>query len=363
MAATLPALPVEIWHQIFDEVLDDLAMQTSCNTNDFHRFIDAVGTKSELEVKARRGKLAAVCQSWRAVAESFAYRSLTVLQGTPLEPTFVPLSSVRRLRLWRYRAADFSAEDLDTWCSWIRASQGLDVLEVDMGNYYCPADALKSILACAKSVKTLRSLRLHWHSSAYLSLTDISRSYFGITTLELGRLLPSDGPLSLPNLRVLIIGIYKPLSTSWDYPKWKLPCLQFLKVVLHNGWGVTPFDLGVFQPFASHLMALHLTFPMWGQVGFQPPVLPFDLNHFPSLQDLTLCSIPLLISAPLDAHHPLRTIHVEKVPGLPLKKWKTLIKWDDWSLSNPCEPTDDTLIISPCSDLTALAIPINVIDT
>ena len=311
MAATLPALPVEIWHQIFDEVLDDPGMQTSCNTDSFRRFIYAAVSKDQVE--ARRRNLAAVCQSWRAIAESYTYRSLTVPEYTSLASTRVPPYSVRRLCFERSttRSAALSAKTLETWCSWIRASQGLAVLEVDMMYEIKPAYALEVILACAKTIKSLRSLRLRWGLSTSLSLTNISVSYSGITTLELGRLFPSIESLSLPNLRVLIVEISEPSSPSWNFPKWRLPCLQFLSVLLANSWAGGRFDLGVFQPFASRLVALHLT----TLVEYPTPVLPFDLNHFPSLQDLTLCSVPLLISSPLDAHHPLHTIGVRSWNG------------------------------------------------
>ena len=306
MATTRPALPVEIWHQIFDEVLDDPGMQTSCNTDSFRQFIYASVSKDQVD--ARRRNLAAVCQSWRAIAESFTYRSLTIPEYTSMVPTTVPLYSVRRLCFERCitRSAALSAETLETWCSWIRASQGLVILEVDMEYDINPAYALEAILVCAKSVESLRSLRLRWGLPTSPSLTNISISYSGITTLELGRLPPSVESLSLPHLRVLIIEISEPSNPNWDFHKWRLPCLQFLSVLLTNSWEDPPFDLGVFRPFASRLVALHLT----TLVGYPSPVLPFDLNHFPSLQGLTLCSIPLLISAPLDAHHPLHTIRV-----------------------------------------------------
>ena len=306
MGATPPALPVEIWHQIFDEVLDDAAVQTSCNADSFRRFIYAPGSKYQVE--ARRRNLAAVCQSWRAIAESYAYRSLTILEYTSMVPTIVPVYSVRRLCFERCitKSAVLSAESLDTWCSWIRASQGLFVLEVDMAYDIDPASALEVILVCAKSIESLRSLRLRWGPPTSLSLTNISISYSGITTLELGRLPPSVEPLSLPHLRVLIIEILEASNPNWDFHKWRLPCLQFLSVLLTISWGDPPSNLGLFRPIASHLVALHLA-----AVRAHPsPVLPFDLNHFPSLQDLTLCTIPLSISAPLDAHHPLRTIRV-----------------------------------------------------
>ena len=314
----LPALPVEIWHQIFDEVIDDPAVQTSCDTNDFHRFIYAAGC--EYEVEARRRNLAAVCQSWQAIAETYAYRSLTIPEYTPLAPR-VPLYSVRRLcfnrsSMTERRWAALSAETLDRWCNWIQASQGLAVLEINMEDDIKPAHPLEMLLACAESVKSLRSLRLRWDASRYpvsLSLTNLSRSYPRITTLELGRLPPTVEPLSLPNLRVLIVEISEPSNPSWKFPNWRLPCLQFLSVLLGNSWEDPPFEIGIFQPFAPHLVALHLTAALWvhnSTVGYQSPVLPFDLNYFPSLQDLTLSNIPLLISAPLDAHHPLKTIHV-----------------------------------------------------
>ena len=340
MVAILPALPVEIWHQIFDEVLDDPAVQTSCNTNDFHRFIYAAG--SECEVEARRRNLAAVCQTWHAIAESYAYRSLTIPEYAPLAPR-VPLYSVRRICFNRCntvhrRLVALSPEILERWCNWIQASQGLAVLEINMEDDTNPVYPLEVLLGCAMTVKSLRSLRLRWDTSRYpvsLSLNNISRSYSGITTLELGRLPPSVEPLSLPNLRVLIIEISQPSNPSWDFPKWRLPCLQFLSVLLGNSWEDTPFDLGVFQLFASHLVALHLTAALWVHnptVGYQSPVLPFDLNYFPSLQDLTLCNIPLLISAPLDARHPLHTIRVKswdqhaflKLTSFPSHTFRTL---------------------------------------
>ena len=328
MATTPPALPVEIWHQIFDEVLDDPGMQTSCDTDGFRRFIYAAVSKDQVE--ARRRNLAAVCQSWRAIAESYAYRSLTIPEYTSMVPTIVPVYSVRRLCFERCitRSAALSAETLETWCSWIRASQGLVVLEVDMEFDINPACALEVILVCAKSVESLRSLRLRWGLPTSPSLTNISISYSGITILELGRLPPSVESLSLPHLRVLIIEISEPSNPNWDFHEWRLPCLQFLSVLLTNSWEDPPFDLGVFQPFASHLVALHLT----TLVGYPSPVLPFDLNHFPSLQDLTLCSIPLLISAPLDSHHPLHTIRVRSwnehaflsLTSFPLNTFRTL---------------------------------------
>lgn len=319
-----PALPVEIWQQIFDEVLDDPVVQTSCSIDDFRRFIYAAGCESEVE--ARRLHLAAVCQSWRAIAESYAHRSLVISEYVTLSPG-VSLYSVRRLCFKRrnrlhQRSKPLSAETLDRWSSWIKACQGLVVLDIDMGDDIDPTHPLKFLLACARSVKSLRSLRLRWDSSRYpvsLSLNNISVSYFGITTLELGRLPPSVEPLSLPTLQVLIIEISEPSNPGWDFSKWRLPCLQYLSVLLGNSWEDTPFELGVFQPFASHLVALHLTAALWGHsptVGYQSPVLqspvlPFDLNYFPSLQDLTLCNIPLLISTPLDIHHPLRTIRAK----------------------------------------------------
>lgn len=318
MNPTLPTLPVEIWHQIFDEVLDDPAMQTSCNTDDFHRFIYAAG--SERVVETQRRNLAAVCQSWQAIAESYAHRSLTIPEYISLAPR-VPLYSVRRLCFNRrstlhQRSAALSAKTLDRWCNWIRAPQGLTVLEIDMEDDANPAHPLEVLLTSAKAVNTLRSLRLRWDSSIYpvsLSLTNLSRSYSGITTLELGRLRPSVEPLSLPNLRVLIIEISDPSNPAWNFPTWRLPRLQFLSVLLGNSWEDEPFDLGVFQPFASQLVALHLTAALWVHIptlGHQSPVLPFDLNYFPSLQDLTLYNIPLSISTPLDVHHPLHTIRV-----------------------------------------------------
>ena len=307
MAAALPALPVEIWHQIFDEVLDDPAVQTSCNTDSFYQFIFAARSKCQVEARCRN--LATVCQSWQAIAKTYTYRSLTIPEYTSMVPTRVPLYSVRRLCFERctMKSAALSAETLDTWCSWIRASQGLVVLEVDMAYEIKPAYTLEAILACAKSVESLRSLRLRWGLSTSLSLTNISVSYSKITTLELGRLPPSVELLSLPNLRVLIFEISQPSNLSWDFHKWRLPCLQFLSILLGNSWEDAPFKLGVFQPFASHLVALHLT----AVIGYPSPVLPFDFNYFPSLQDLTLCNIPLLISAPLDAYHPLRTIRAK----------------------------------------------------
>ena len=408
MSATPPALPVEIWHQIFDEVLDDPAVQTSCNTNNFYRFIYAPG--SEYQVEARRRNLAAVCQSWRAIAERYAYRNLTIPEYTSIVPTISPLYSVRRLCFERCitRSTVLSAETLEAWCSWIRASQGLVVLEVDVAYDLNPAYALEVILVCAKSVESLRSLRLRWGLPASLSLTNISMSYSEITTLELGRLPPSVESLSLPHLRVLIFEISEPSNRNWDFHKWRLPRLQFLSVLLSNSWG-PPFNLGLFQPFASHLVALHLA----AIESYPLPVLPFDLNHFPALQDLTLCTIPLLISAPLGADHPLRTIHVrswdhraflnltsfpsntfcalqtvtifleshswghlgswqldpspfnyacdsldqltleENVTlldknGLTLKEWRKQVGWDDWFLStkshHTCELMDNTLV-------------------
>jgi hypothetical protein len=421
MDATLPALPVEIWHQIFDEVIDDPAVQTCCNTNDFHQFIYAAG--SECEVEARRRNLSAVCQTWQAIAESFAYRSLTIPEYTPLAPR-VPLYSVRRLCFNRRsstaheRSAALSAETLDKWGSWIKVSQGLAVLEINMEDDFNPTRPLEVLLAHAKSVKSLRSLRLRWDASRYpvsLPLANLSRSYSGITTLELGRLPPSVEPLSLPNLQVLIIEISEPSNPSWDFSKWSLPSLQFLSILLGNSWEGSPFELGNFQPFASRLVALHLTAALWGHsptVGHQSPVLPFDLNYFPSLQDLTLCNIPLLINAPLDAHHPLHTIRVRSWDqraflsltsfpsntfrtiqtvticlechswgwqldtspffacdsfdqlileeniiildrnGLTLKEWRKQVGWDDWVLSmksyHSCELMDNTLTIGPC---------------
>jgi hypothetical protein len=284
----------------------------------------SIDSSTLLEVNARsRPGVAISPQCARAgtpIAESYAYRNLNIPEYTPLAPR-VPLYSVRRLCFNRrstlhQRSAALSDETLDRWCSWVKASQGLVVLEIDMEDDIDPAYSLELLLACAKSVKSLRSLRLRWDSSRYpvsLSLTNLSKSYSGITTLELGRLSPSTEPLCLPNLRVLIIEISEPSNPSWDFSKWRLPSLQFLSVLLGNSWEDKPFELGVFQPFASHLVALHLTAALWVHshtVGDQSPVLPFDLNYFPSLQDLTLCNIPLLISAPLDVHHPLHTIRV-----------------------------------------------------
>jgi len=319
MTTPTPTLPVEIWYQIFDEVLDDPAMQSSCSINDFPRFIYAAGSESEVET--RRLNLAAVCQSWRAIAESYTYRSLTILEHVLLAPG-VPLYSVRRLCFRRrstvHRQMEaLSVETRGLWSNWIKAARGLVVLEIDMVDDIDPACQLELILTCAKDVKSLRSLRLRWDSSRYsvaLSLTNLSTSYFRITTLELGRLPPSVEPLCLPALQVLIIEISDPSSPSWDFSKWRLPCLQYLSVLLGNSWEDTPFELGVFQPLASHIVALHLTAALWRlspTEGYQSPVLPFDLNYFPLLQDLTLCNIPLLISTPLHAHHPLRTIRVK----------------------------------------------------
>ena len=234
----------------------------------------------------------------------------------------VPLYSVRRLCFKRrstlhQKSNPLSAETLDGWSDWIKVSQGLVVLEIDMVDDINPAHPLELLIACAKSVKSLRSLRLRWDSSRYpvsLSFTNLSISYLRITTLELGRLAPSVEPLSLPTLQVLIIEISEPLNPIWDFSTWRLPRLQYLSVLLGNRWEDAPFELGVFQTFAPHLVALHLTAALWGHsptVGYQSPVLPFDLNYFPSLQDLTLCNIPLLISTPLNVHHPLRIIRAK----------------------------------------------------
>ena len=382
MDPALPSLPVEIWHQIFDEVLDDPAMQTSCNTNDFHQFIYAAG--SECEVEARRRNLAAVCQSWQAIAESFAYRSLTIPENISLAPR-VPLYSVRRLCFNRRitphkRPAVLSAETLERWGNWIRAPQGLTVLEINMEDDTNPARPLEVLLSCAKAVKSLRSLRLRWDSSRHpvsLSFTNLSRSYSGITTLELGQLRPSVEPLSLPNLRVLIIEISEPSNPTWDFPKWSLPCLQYLSVLLGNRWEDAPFELGVFQPFASHLVALHLTAALWVHdptVGHQSPVLPFDLNFFPSLQDLTLYNIPLLISTALDVRHPLHAVRVKswdqrallRLTSFPSNTFRTTqtvtisLECHSWGYSGGWHP-DPSPFNGTCDSLDQLVLEENII--
>jgi len=376
MDATLPALPVEIWQQIIDEVLDDPTVQTSCNANDFHRFIYAAG--SECEVEARRRNLAAVCQTWQAIAESYAYRSLIIPDDIPLAPR-VPLYSVRRLCFNRRstlheRSQALSAETLDRWYNWIRASQGLAVLEINMQDDLNLVYPLEELLACAKSVKSLRSIRLRWDASRYpvsLSLTNISRSYSGITTLELGRLPPSVEPLCLPNLQVLIIEISDPSSPNWDFPKWKLPRLQLLSVLLGNNWEDEPFELGVFQPFASHLVALHLTAAVWPHNGHKSPVLPFDLNYFPSLQDLTVCNIPLLISTRLDVHHPLQNIRVRswdqraflRLTSFPSNTFRTshtiTICLDSWEYLGGWQPNPSPFN-SACDSIDQLALEENI---
>lgn len=382
MAITLPALPVEIWEQIFDEVLDDLGVQTSCNINNFHRFIYTDG--SECEVEARRRNLAAVCQSWQDIADTYAFRSLTIPENTPLAPG-TPIHSVRRLCFKRRstlygRLEPLAAEALDRWYNWIKASQGLAVLEIDMVDDIDPAYPLKVLLDCAKSVKRLRSLRLRWDSSRYpvsLSLSNLSTSYLEITTLELGRLPPTAEPLCLPNLQVLIIEISEPSNLVWAFSKWRLPRLQYLSALLGNHWVDAPFELGAFQPFASHLVALHLTAALWVHsptVGYQSPVLPFDLNYFPSLQYLTLCNIPLLISTPLDARHPLHTISARswdqsafmKLTSFPPNAFRTIqtitirIECHSWGYSGGWQE-DPSPFNSACDSLDRLVLEGNII--
>jgi hypothetical protein len=381
MNIALPALPVEIWEKIFNDVIDDPTVQASCNISDFHRFVYTAG--SDEEVEARRCNLAAVCERWQAIADSFTHRSLTISEYAPLAPR-VPLYPVRRLCFKRgstrhQKSVQLSAGILERWNNWIRSSPGLVVLEIDMEDDIDPVRPLGSLLACARSVKSLRSLRLRWDASKYivsLPLNDLTASYPRITALELGRLPPSVEPLCLPNLQVLIIEISEPSSSSWDFSKWRLPCLQYLSVLLGNSWEDTPFDLGVFQPFTSHLVALHLTAALWihnPTAGYQSPVSPFDLNYFPSLQDLTLCNVPLLISAPLDAQHPLHAIRARswdqsaffKLTSFPPNTFRTIqtiticIECHSWGHSGGWQ--NSSPFNSACESLDRLVLEKNVI--